>query len=129
MHTHSRRGFLSSTFSAWFSASLLEQAVFRATLARAQSPGAPTNLFDIQKVAPNVYAAIARPNEPLNCNAAIFETDTGLLIVDAHSRSSAAAALAAQLRKDVTTKPIQYIVNTHFHWDHSQGNPGYPKLS
>ncbi len=48
----SRRGFLRNTLgAAWTGATLLEQSVFRAAAARAQSPGAATALFDIEKVA------------------------------------------------------------------------------
>jgi cyclase len=59
----------------------------------------------------------------------IFENARDLLIVDAHSKPSAAAALVAQLRREVTQKPIRYIVNTHFHWDHSQGDATYRRLA
>jgi len=45
--------------------------------------------------------------------------------VDAHSKPSAAAALIAQIKKDITTKPVRYLVNSHFHWDHTQGNAAY----
>jgi glyoxylase-like metal-dependent hydrolase (beta-lactamase superfamily II) len=48
-----------------------------------------------------------------------------VLVVDAHSKPSAAAALVAQIKKEITTKPVRYLVNTHFHWDHSQGDPAY----
>jgi hypothetical protein len=27
--------------------------------------------------------------------------------------------------KKLTPKPVKYVVNTHFHWDHSQGNEAY----
>jgi glyoxylase-like metal-dependent hydrolase (beta-lactamase superfamily II) len=27
--------------------------------------------------------------------------------------------------KTFTDKPVRYLVDTHFHWDHVQGNAGY----
>ena len=126
MHSHTRRGFLSQTLGAGFlGASLMEQSFFRATLARAQAPGAPTDLFDIRKVADGVYAALARPSALVNCNAAIFEKANDLLVVDTHSKPSAAAALVAQIRRQVTSKPVRYVVESHFHWDHTQGAHAY----
>lgn len=130
MHAHSRRGFLKEILGgAWVGASVLEQAVLRAAQARAQSAGAPANLFDIDKVAEGVYGVIARPTARINCNAAIFENSSDILIVDTHSKASAVAALVAQIRKEISPKPIRYIVNTHFHWDHIQGNPAYKKIA
>jgi cyclase len=123
---HSRRGFLRITLGAsWTGAALLEQAVFRATQARAQANAGLPRLFDIDKVADGVYAAVAKPQAILNCNAAIFENASDLLIVDTHSKPSAVNALVAQIRKEITTKPVRYIVNSHFHWDHSQGTHAY----
>jgi glyoxylase-like metal-dependent hydrolase (beta-lactamase superfamily II) len=61
----------------------------------------------------------------VNCNAAIFVNSTYTVVVDAHSKPSAAAALIAQIRRDITPKPVRYLIDTHFHWDHSQGNPAY----
>src|SRR5262249_41798300 len=48
-----------------------------------------------------------------------------VVVVDAHSKPSAAAALIAQIKKEITPKPVRYLVNTHFHWDHTQGNATY----
>jgi tripartite-type tricarboxylate transporter receptor subunit TctC len=79
----------------------------------------------IEKVADGVYAALARPQVLTNCNAAIFVKSRDVLVVNAHSKPSAAAALIAQIRKDVTTKPVRYLVNSHFHWDHTQGDAAY----
>lgn len=128
--TASRRGFLRRTLGAcWASASLLEQAVFRATAARAQSRDALPTLFDIQKIADGVYAAIARPAALINSNAVIFENSSDLLIVDTHSKPSAVASLVTQIRRQITSKPVRYVVNSHFHWDHSQGTPAYKRIA
>src|SRR6059036_2447936 len=81
--------------------------------------------FDIQKVADGVYAAVAAPAYKVNSNTAIIESDDGLVIVDTHSKPSAARVIVGHLR-DLTTKPVRYVVNTHFHWDHWHGNEVYP---
>ena len=86
---------------------------------------AAQDLFDLQKVADGVYAAVAKPRTPINCNAAVVVYDEGVLVVDTHSRPSSARALIQQV-KAVTDKPVRYAVNSHFHWDHAQGNHAYP---
>jgi len=83
------------------------------------------DLFDIKPVADGVYAAIARPAFRVNCNAAIIFLDDSVLVVDTHSKPSAARALIEQIKK-LTPKPVKYVVNTHFHYDHYQGNEAYP---
>ena len=83
--------------------------------------------FDIQKVADGVYAAVAAPAYKVNSNTAIIESDDGVVVVDTHSKPSAARVIVAHLR-DLTTKPVRYVVNTHFHWDHWHGNEVYPAL-
>lgn len=126
MLSSTRRGFLRKTLgAAWTAGALLDQAVFRAAAARGQSRTAPTNLFQIEKMADGVWGAVARPVPITNCNAVIFERSDGLLVVDSHSKPSAAAALVAQIRKEVSPKPVRYLVNSHFHWDHTQGNQVY----
>jgi glyoxylase-like metal-dependent hydrolase (beta-lactamase superfamily II) len=89
------------------------------------APAAAQELFDLKPVADGVYAALARPATPINCNAAVVVYDEGVLVVDTHSRPSSARALMQQV-KAVTDKPVRYAVNTHFHWDHAQGNHAYP---
>ena len=86
---------------------------------------ATDDLFDIKPVAEGVYAAIAKAAYKVNCNAAIILLDDVVLVVDTHSKPSAARALIEQIRK-LTDKPVRYVVNTHFHWDHYQGNQAYP---
>jgi len=90
-----------------------------ASLARAE------DLFDIKPMADGVYAAIAKPAYKVNCNAAIIFLGDSVLVVDTHSKPSAARSLIEQIKK-ITDKPVRYVVNTHFHWDHYQGNQAYP---
>ena len=126
-HRHgSRRDFFQQLVgSAMAGASVLEMGFFRAAVARAQAPAASAQLFDIQKIADGVYFALAHPQALTNCNASIFVNSQDVLVVDAHSKPSAAASLIAQIKKEVTTKPVRYLVNTHFHWDHTQGDAAY----
>jgi glyoxylase-like metal-dependent hydrolase (beta-lactamase superfamily II) len=126
VHKHSRRDFFTKSFGGILAgASVMEEAFFRASWARAQSKTATGGLFEIEKVADGVFAAIARPQAMTNSNAAIFVLSRDVLVVDAHSKPSAAASLLGQIRKDVTDKPVRYLVNTHFHWDHTQGDRAY----
>lgn len=121
----SRRDFLRMLMGgALAGASVLELAYHRAAWARAAAPGGE-DLFDIQKAAEGVYFAHARPQTVINCNAAIFVRSKDVVVVDAHSKPSAAASIIRQIRRQVTDKPVRYVINTHFHWDHTQGDHGY----
>ncbi|HUI81131.1 MAG TPA: MBL fold metallo-hydrolase [Bryobacteraceae bacterium] len=124
-HTSRRDFFQQITGGALAAASVLEAGFFRAAWARAQARTAIGKLFDIQKVTDGVYFALAHPQALTNCNAAIFVNSQDVLVVDAHSKPSAAASLIAQIQKEVTPKPVRYLVNTHFHWDHTQGDAAY----
>jgi alkyl sulfatase BDS1-like metallo-beta-lactamase superfamily hydrolase len=106
-------------------ASIPDTAWRCAAWARALTPGAATDLFEIQNVADGVYFAFAWPQAVGNRNAAIFVNSADVLVVDAHSKPSAAAGPIAQIKQQITTKPIRYLVDTHFHWDHSQGKAGH----
>ncbi|HEX3894172.1 MAG TPA: MBL fold metallo-hydrolase [Terracidiphilus sp.] len=106
-------------------ASVMELAYHRAAWARAAAVGSDARLFDLQKVADGVFFAHARVQAMINCNAAIFVRSNDVVVVDAHSKPSAATALLAQIKREVTTKPVRYVINTHFHWDHTQGNQAY----
>ncbi len=81
--------------------------------------------FEIKRVADGVHVAVAAPSYKVNSNTAIIESDGGVIIVDTHSKPSAARVIVERLR-DITPKPVRYVVNTHFHWDHWHGNEVYP---
>jgi glyoxylase-like metal-dependent hydrolase (beta-lactamase superfamily II) len=90
--------------------------------ADAQTAG--KDLFELKKVGDGVYAAIAAPRYKVNCNAAVIMTNDGVVVVDSHSKPSAARALYNEIQS-ITKQPVKKIVNTHFHWDHWQGNEVY----
>jgi glyoxylase-like metal-dependent hydrolase (beta-lactamase superfamily II) len=90
-----------------------------------EGPAAGDARFDFEQVADGVHVAVAAPAYKVNSNTAIIENDGGVVIVDTHSKPSAARVIVDRLR-DLTPKPVRFVVNTHFHWDHWHGNEVYP---
>jgi cyclase len=126
VNARSRRDFLRIlTGSVLAGASILELAYHRAAWARAAAPAAGSDLFKLEKVADGVYFAHAHPQALINCNAAIFVRSKDVVVVDAHSKPSAAASLIRQIQREITPNPVRYVINSHFHWDHTQGNHAY----
>ena len=89
---------------------------------------ARATLFDFKKVANGIYGAIAKPTAMLNCNAAIVVNRDHVLVVDTHSKPSAAKALIRQIRDEITELPVRYVVDSHLHGDHAMGNEAYPEV-
>jgi glyoxylase-like metal-dependent hydrolase (beta-lactamase superfamily II) len=77
--------------------------------------------FTLKQLAPGVYAAIDGPEHKAGSNAGFVIGDGGVLVVDALFTPDAARALVAEIRR-LTPKPIRYVVNTHYHADHSGGD-------
>ena len=86
------------------------------------SLSAQAQSFDIVKMAEGVYAAIGR--EGVASNGAFIVNQDDVVVVDTHYRPSWARDLIAEIRK-VTNRPVRYVVNTHWHNDHTQGNQAY----
>ncbi len=121
---YSRREFLGCCAASLVGARI-SQLAGAVTSAQPLSSAATRVQFEIQKVAADVYFALARPWALDSSNAAIFVSSSDVVVVDAHSHPSAAAVLIAQIKNEITPKPVRWLVNTHFHWDHTQGNHAY----
>lgn len=80
--------------------------------------------LDIQKIADGVYAVSPKPGSRVGSNAAVVVNGDGVLIVDTHLRPSFARELLVEVKK-ITPLPVRYVVNTHWHNDHIQGNQAY----
>src|SRR5262245_42432147 len=97
--------------------SLLAQKPARPPAAPADSP------FDVQRVAPDVYALIRKepPGLTLDANSVVIVNTDDVVIVDTGAGPSSAKAILAALRT-ITPKPVKYVINTHWHDDHIFGN-------
>jgi cyclase len=91
-------------------------------MAPAVVASAPSPLpFQLKLVGAGVYAAIDGPDDQSGSNAGFVVGDDGVVVVDAFFNPDAARALLTEIRK-VTTKPVRYVVNTHYHVDHVGGD-------
>ena len=81
--------------------------------------------FHFEEVAENIYQARGRGNLLVGSNAAIIVNENDVIVVDSDISPAAATALARELAS-ITSKPIKYVINTHFHFDHAHGNQVYP---
>jgi len=77
--------------------------------------------FTLKQVGPGVYAAIDGPEHKAGSNAGFVIGDDGVLVVDAFFDVDAAKALVGEIHR-LTPKPIRYVVNTHYHADHTGGD-------
>jgi glyoxylase-like metal-dependent hydrolase (beta-lactamase superfamily II) len=80
--------------------------------------------FTFNKIAEGVYHAVGTGNLTVMSNATIIEGDTDVLVVDTQVSPGGAWALREEL-KAITPKPIRWVVNSHYHFDHSHGNQIY----
>lgn len=80
--------------------------------------------FTFNKIADGIYHAVGTGSLVVMSNAAIIETDRDVLVVDSHVSPGGAWALREEL-KTITSKPIRFVVNSHYHFDHSHGNQIY----
>lgn len=77
--------------------------------------------FTVTQVRPGVYFAVGRQGQIVGANSVFIVTDRDVILVDDHITPRAARALVAEIRR-LTDKPLRYVVNTHFHYDHTSGN-------
>jgi glyoxylase-like metal-dependent hydrolase (beta-lactamase superfamily II) len=77
--------------------------------------------FVLKEIGPGIYAAIDGPEHKAGSNAGFVIGDDGVLVVDSFFTLDAAHALVAEIHR-LTPKPIRYVVNTHYHADHTGGD-------
>jgi cyclase len=87
----------------------------------------PLNPAGIQlqtkQLAPGVYALLS--GHPAVDNSGFVVGERGVLVIDAHINGAMARQIQAAVR-EITDKPILYLVNTNYHGDHTFGNYAFP---
>lgn len=79
------------------------------------NPFAPRQYGELKQVTPNVYIVRNITNSSFVIGA------RSVALIDTQVNWSTAERVLAMIRS-VTDKPIEYVINTHYHWDHTNGN-------
>lgn len=106
----------------------LPLALFALTAALGVSPlraETEEKYFRILPLTPHTFVAEPLPHLLINCNTLIIKNADHLVLVDAHASPRVAASLIRQIRAEVSTLPVRYVVLTHGHDDHAFGLRGY----
>jgi len=62
----------------------------------------------------------------LDGNSVAILSRDGVFVFDTNGTPAAAAAVLAEIRK-LTDRPVRYVVNSHWHWDHWYGTETYQR--
>ena len=102
----------------------LPLALMSAIVLIAEAPDA--NNRKVTQLAEGVYAIQHKVSNDgtVSGNTTVIIGDRQVLVVDSSFLSSTAREDIAQIRQ-WTNKPVAYLVNTHFHNDHNNGNKSY----
>jgi cyclase len=90
----------------------------------AQTP-APQAAYKFTEIVPGVFSAIGTGTMNVGSNSAVIVNKDDVMIVDSHISPESGRAMLQEL-KAITDKPVRFLINTHFHYDHTNGNQAFP---
>src|SRR5437660_7181328 len=109
---------MSSKVRAWMILSLARAVLFgRQTAAAQQQPDFSKVQIKATKVSGNIYML-----EGQGGNIAASVGEDGIVIVDDQFAPLADKIQAALKELKITDKPVRFVINTHYHGDHTGGN-------
>jgi cyclase len=101
-------------------------AVFGYVNAQGEPPSViETSSHIFTEMADGVYQVTGTGEVYVMSNALMIVGSKDVLLVDSHVTPNAANALLRSVRA-VTDKPVRYLVNSHYHFDHAHGNQVFP---
>ena len=91
-----------------------------------QTEGSVAANFEVQQLATDVYAVIRRDltGFMVDANNVFIINDDDVIVVDSNGAPAITKEVLAALRR-LTSKPVKYVINTHYHDDHIRGNQVY----
>lgn len=108
---------------------------------QAQKPSAETSIksvslqnagLQMQRVGEGIYALVASTDFPpvdpaiAICNGGFVIGSNGVLVIDPFQTPELAELMISTV-KSLTDQPIKYVLNTHYHFDHTGGNAAFVK--
>ena len=105
---------------------LLLLAVVCAGQIAAQEQVVETGTHRFEEVSEGVWHVSGTGAVHTMSNAMVLEGEFDTLVVDSHVTPAAARALIDSIPA-VTDKPVRYLVNSHYHFDHAHGNQAFPE--
>lgn len=108
---------------------------------QAQNPSAETSIktvslqnagLQLQEIAQGIYALVASTDFPpaspalAIANGGIVIGSDGVLVIDPFQTPELGELMISTV-KSLTDKPIKYVLNTHYHFDHTGGNSVFVK--
>jgi len=98
-------------------------------LAAGPAPAAEEHAWDtfrVVDVAEGVFTFVSpvSPNGLVTGNSTVVAGDDGVLVFDSGNFPSLTRRMIAEIGKR-TTKPVRFVVNSHWHFDHANGNSVY----
>ncbi len=92
-------------------------------VARGQSTSVPDGpAYRFEELADGVHFAIGTGAMTVFSNSLVIINDDHVMLVDTSVTPAAARTLVAQIQAELTSKPIRYVFNSHYHFDHAHGN-------
>ena len=85
---------------------------------------APTSRYVVHSLGNDVYAVVYDPELEVEGNTLIVVNDDNVVVVDSNAGLTTARLTIGEIKK-ITTKPVRYVINTHWHDDHVMGNQAY----
>src|SRR5215467_15523699 len=99
---------------------LLFLCALAATSGAQQQPDWSKVQIKVSKVSGNIYML-----EGQGGNIAASVGEDGIVIVDDEFAPLAEKIQAALKNLNITDKPVRFVINTHYHGDHTGGNPPF----
>ncbi len=92
----------------------------------AQESVVESDTHRFEEVADGVWHVMGTGAVHTMSNAMLLVGEFDALVVDSHVTPAAARALIDSIA-EVTDKPVRYLVNSHYHFDHAHGNQAFPE--